>query len=131
MKQHFLVSPTDNADRQLQYYLKSAAQMEAHFADRPEVLENAERIASLCQVELTLGETYLPDFDPPEGQSQSEYLRELAARGLAARLRQARDRGLEPDETVYRERLAVELDTIENMKYPGYFLIVADFIAAA
>ncbi len=114
-----------------EFYLKSAAQMEAHFADVPEALENTARIAEMCNVELELGKTYLPDFEPPEGQSQADYLRELAAKGLVERLEEARGRGEDLDEDVYRQRLETELDTIVQMQFPGYFLIVQDFIQAA
>jgi DNA polymerase-3 subunit alpha len=114
-----------------EFYLKSAAEMEAHFADVPEALENAAKIAEQCNVELTLGETYLPDFTPPAGQSQADYLRELSERGLQERLQEARGRGEDPDEDTYRERLERELGTINEMGFPGYFLIVQDFIKAA
>ncbi|MDY0002367.1 MAG: DNA polymerase III subunit alpha [Polyangia bacterium] len=114
-----------------EYYLKTAAEMEAHFADLPESLENAARIAELCSVELELGKTYLPDFSPPGGLSQEEYVGELARKGLEERLGEARARGEVLDRGVYEARLESELGTIALMGFAGYFLIVQDFIGAA
>ena len=114
-----------------EFYLKTPAEMEAYFKDLPEALENTVRIADMCNVELELGETYLPDFPPPDGASQSDYLRKLSAEGLVERIAEGEARGETIDHEVYRQRLEIELATIEEMGFPGYFLIVWDFIAAA
>ncbi len=111
-------------------YFKTQAEMAALFADLPEALENSVQIARRCSYEFSLGKTRLPDFPTPAGQSVEEYLRALALAGLdshlvaeypdeAARL-EARPR--------YLERLEYEVRTIVQMGFPGYFLIVADFI---
>jgi len=114
-----------------EFYLKTPAEMEAYFKDLPEVLENTVRIADMCNVELKLGETHLPDFPPPDGSSQADYLRNLSAEGLAERIAEGEARGEKIDHAVYRQRLETELATIVQMGFPGYFLIVWDFIAAA
>src|SRR5690625_7216498 len=104
--------------------------MAERFADVPSALENTLTIAQRCNVALNLGEPKLPDFPTPEGMSLGDYLRQLAAEGMAERLQL-----LYPDEQEraahypeYKERLDTECDTIIEMGVPGYFLIVADFI---
>lgn len=112
-----------------QYFLDSQS-MQQRFADIPSALENTLAIAQRCTVSLQLGEPKLPDFPTPEGMSLGDYLRHQAAEGLEQRLQQ-----LFPDETerekqrqLYEQRLELECDTIIEMGFPGYFLIVADFI---
>ncbi len=109
-----------------QQYLKSPAEMRALFADLPEVLDNSVEIAKRCNLELELGKPSLPLFPVPEGLTLEQYFVQEAERGLARRLEQ----GTVPQEkeAVYRERLQRELDVIVQMGFPGYFLIVADFI---
>lgn len=111
-------------------YFKTQAQMSALFADIPEALENTIQIAKRCNLTLTLGENYLPDFPTPEGQDLQTYLAEESLNGLNTRLAL-----LFPDEAVraeqfptYKERLDFECGIIGQMGFPGYFLIVADFI---
>jgi len=111
--------------------LAPAETMAARFADLPEAVVNTARIAALCELELELGQTYLPNFGVPEGFNVATYLAHVAEEGLAERLALARKVGLEPDEAAYRERLAHELATIVQMGFPGYFLIVWDFIREA
>ncbi|HHQ69418.1 MAG TPA: DNA polymerase III subunit alpha [Halothiobacillaceae bacterium] len=105
-------------------YLRSADEMAELFADIPEALENSVAIAERCNVQLQLGENYLPRFPTPNQESESEYLRALSAEGLERRL----ERVDESRHREYRERLELELDVIIKMGFPGYFLIVADFI---
>ncbi len=111
-------------------YLKSAEEMAALFEDIPEALENSVAIAQRCNVELSLGKNYLPDFPIPEGMSIGEYFNQVSEEGLEARLKEL----FETPEKIaekrppYDERLKVELDVINGMGFPGYFLIVADFI---
>ncbi len=114
-----------------EYYIKTPEEMEAAFRHVPEALENAERIAEMCNVELELGKTYLPKFEPPDGSTVEEYLRRQASEGLQRRLEQIRARGREVDVTEYQSRLERELAVIEKMGFPGYFLIVADFVGYA
>ena len=111
-------------------YFKSTEEMVELFADLPDALENSVEIAKRCNVSLTLGKNFLPIFPTPEGVSLDDYLCQEAARGLERRLQQ-----LFPDEAErvarrpeYDARLKIETETIVGMKFPGYFLIVADFI---
>jgi len=112
-------------------YLRSPEEMQEQFSDIPEALENTVEIAKRCNLDLTLGENVLPDFPVPEGLGVDEFLRQEAERGLDERMpalvpvdaadADERRRG-------YRERLERELGVISQMGFPGYFLIVADFI---
>jgi DNA polymerase-3 subunit alpha len=113
-----------------QQYFKTQAEMAELFADLPEALQNSVEIAKRCNISLKLGKNYLPDFPTPNGESLDDFLRSESQRGLEQRMRQ-----LYPDEAVraakmpeYQARLDFEVNTIINMKFPGYFLIVADFI---
>jgi DNA polymerase-3 subunit alpha len=106
-------------------YLKSADEMAELFSDLPEALENTVEIAKRCNLSLRLGENFLPDFPTPEDKNVSVYLREQAQDGLVSRLGEA-DAGIARQD--YDSRLAHELSVIESMGFPGYFLIVADFI---
>jgi len=113
-----------------QQYLKSSAQMREAFADLPVALENTLHLAQRCNLELTLGEYALPAFPVPEGETEAEYLRRKAAEGLDERLER---HGLATSTTRedYDQRLDHELEVINSMGFPGYFLIVADFITWA
>ncbi len=113
-----------------QQYFKTQAEMAALFADLPEALQNSVEIAKRCNLSLQLGKPHLPDFPTPNGESLDDFLRSESERGLQQRMVR-----LFPDEAVraakmqeYTERLAFEIKTIIKMGYPGYFLIVADFI---
>ncbi len=114
-----------------QQYLRSPEEMAELFADLPEALENSVEIAKRCNIEISLGENYLPDFPVPEGMSMAEFFRQQAREGLEKRLDFLFDRNA-PDfaqrRKPYDERLETELDVIIDMGFPGYFLIVADFI---
>jgi DNA polymerase-3 subunit alpha len=110
------------------YYVRSPEEMGLLFKDLPEALENAERIGEVCNVELQLDETYLPSFKVPEGYDAGSYLTELAHRGLEVRLATAARVGQQCDPDEYRARLEHELGVIKKMNFPGYFLIVWDFI---
>ncbi|GHT81919.1 DNA-directed DNA polymerase [Betaproteobacteria bacterium] len=111
-------------------YFKTQAEMCALFADIPEALENAVEIARRCSLTVQLGENYLPLFPTPDGMSLDDYLVHEARTGLEARLAQlypdAEER--ERQRPRYEDRLQFEIDTIIQMGFPGYFLIVADFI---
>ena len=111
-------------------YFKSTDEMTALFADLPQALANSVEIAKRCNLTLELGKSRLPDFPTPEGMSLDDYMRQRSFEGLAERMAH-----LYPDETKraaklpeYTERLEFELGTIIQMGFPGYFLIVADFI---
>lgn len=125
-----LANPRRNHAFEPCQYLLTQAEMQARFADLPSALANSVAIAQQCNLTLELGKNRLPDFPTPNGESLDEYLRIASRRGLEARLAK-----LYPDENVraeqaprYHERLEIELNTIVQMGFPGYFLIVADFI---
>ncbi len=111
-------------------YFKTQAEMAELFADLPEALENSLEIARRCNIEMTLGENFLPDFPIPPGMTIDEYLVDKARNGLEVRLAELYP---DPEEQLrrrpeYDDRLAFECKTIIQMGSPGYFLIVADFI---
>ncbi len=113
-----------------QQYFKSQAEMAELFADVPEALTNSVEIAKRCNLTIELGKSKLPLFPIPDGMGENEYLVKRAEEGLAVRMKE-----LYPDEArraeqypVYAERLKFETATIIQMGFPGYFLIVADFI---
>ena len=114
-----------------QQYLRTPEEMVELFADIPEALENTVEIARRCNIELTLGENFLPDFPIPQGMSEADYFRQVSRSGLETRLEKLLDRAA-PDfaerRKPYDERLEMELEVIIDMGFPGYFLIVADFI---
>ncbi len=114
-----------------QQYLRTPREMAELFADIPEALANSVQIARRCSVILELGKPYLPDYPVPEGMTMDEYFRQLSHQGLDMRLQALFD-STAPDfpakQTEYRERLDFELETIIQMGFPGYFLIVMDFI---
>ena len=109
-------------------YLRSTDEMIELFSEIPEAIENTMAIAKRCNLELTLGKNYLPDFPVPEGFNQDEWLIHQAKEGLGLRLVIEDDEDLHEVQGVYQERLELELDVIIEMGFSGYFLIVADFI---
>ncbi|MBV7434307.1 DNA polymerase III subunit alpha [Cardiobacteriaceae bacterium TAE3-ERU3] len=113
-----------------QNYFTSCADMRETFADAPTLLANSVAIAERCNLELTLGKNVLPDFPIPPGQTIEEYLHEESHRGLELRLEQLFADQAERDAArpIYQKRLDIELGVICDMGFPGYFLIVADFI---
>jgi DNA polymerase-3 subunit alpha len=114
-----------------QQYLRTPEEMQSLFTDIPEALENSVEIARRCNLELELGKNYLPDFPVPDGMSMAAYFKAQAEEGLECRLEQILDPAMEAVEQTrgrYRQRLATEIDVILEMGFPGYFLIVADFI---
>ncbi len=115
-------------------YFKTRAQMQALFADLPSALANSVEIAKRCSITLILGKSCLPDYPVPPvaGQQMSEeaYFRYSALAGLNERLVQLfpKEAERQAKRASYEERLNFELDTIIKMQFPGYFLIVSDFI---
>ncbi|MEY3180026.1 MAG: hypothetical protein RL614_498, partial [Pseudomonadota bacterium] len=112
-----------------QYFL-TQEQMYERFADLPAALANTVEIAKMCNLNLTLGQARLPEFPTPDGMALDQYLMQQAELGLDKNLRRLYPKeeeraALEPR---YRERLRFEVNTIAQMGFPGYFLIVADFI---
>ncbi len=106
-------------------YFRTSAEMTELFADIPEALANTAEIARRCNFRLSLGKPYLPDFPLPAGVTAEEALRQQAQEGLQVRLRRVAPAA---DPKAYTERLELELEVIIKMGFPGYFLIVADFI---
>jgi len=116
-----------------QQYLRTPGEMHALFADLPEALENTVQIAQRCNVEVRLGETFLPDFGVPEGFTTDTWFVQASKHGLEQRLQKLLPSASESPafaaaRAPYDERLQLELDVIIQMGFPGYFLIVADFI---
>jgi DNA polymerase-3 subunit alpha len=111
-------------------YFKSQAEMAELFADLPEALANATEIARRCNLTVELGKSRLPDFPTPNGEPLDEFLATESRAGLEGRLLQLYPDAAERDaqRPVYIERLEFEINVIQKMGFPGYFLIVADFI---
>ena len=107
--------------------LKSPEEMATLFADVPDALDNSVALAQRCNLELRLGTYYLPAFPVPDDETLDSWIRSQSREGLARRLARA---PLAPGRTRddYDARLETELDVIVKMGFPGYFLIVADFI---
>ncbi|MBD1575068.1 DNA polymerase III subunit alpha [Vibrio sp. S11_S32] len=124
-----LVDPRRPKNYSPQQYLRTEDEMCQLFADIPEALQNSVEIAKRCNVTVRLGEYFLPNF-PTEGMSIEDFLVKKSQEGLELRLA-----FLFPDEKVrlekrpaYDERLQIELDVVNQMGFPGYFLIVMEFI---
>ena len=120
--------PKDYTDQQ---YLRSTEEMLALFVDIPEALQNTVEIAKRCNLELALGENFLPDFPVPPGMTLAELMSNTAKKGLDERLALYPAIGSgtpEENRKVYDQRLQDELLMISQMGFPGYFMIVADFI---
>ena len=111
-------------------YFKSPGEMRERFKDFPDALAETVRIAERCNLELEFGQHHFPNFPLPEGETLDTYFERLAREGLKERLAVMRDKGeLTPElEKIYHERLEMEIGVIKTMEFPGYFLIVADFI---
>ena len=117
-------------------YLKSPQEMAELFSDLPEALENSVMIAARCNVDVPLGEIFLPEYPVPDGMSMDGFFRKISHDGLTERLDKLFSgenpiypgRDLAEYEPAYRERLDFELNIILEMGFPGYFLIVMDFI---
>ena len=120
--------PKDYTDQQ---YLRSTEEMLALFADIPEALENTVHIAQRCNLKLILGKNFLPDFPVPAGMTLGELMASESLKGLEERLLHypAIGKGtVEENRQAYLDRLETELKVITEMGFPGYFMIVADFI---
>lgn len=119
-----------------QQYFKTANEMANLFADLPDALTNSGYIAQRCTVNLNLGKNYLPDYPIPEGFDISSYFSHVSKQGLEERLAHLypvamRDENWEQQRKIYDDRLQFEIDVILKMGFPGYFLIVMDFIGWA
>ncbi|MFC3150453.1 DNA polymerase III subunit alpha [Litoribrevibacter euphylliae] len=115
-------------------YLKTPEEMAELFSDIPSALQNTLEIAKRCSLEVKLGTYFLPEYPIPEGKTMDQFFREFSAEGLEERL-EIILRDVDKDSEEYKERrkayfdrLDFELDIILQMGFPGYFLIVMDFI---
>ncbi len=122
-----------------QLYLRSPEEMWEAFSEFPQACENTLKIAEMCDVEIPLGEVYLPQYDVPQiflDEKKPEdpkeaihlYFEHVAWEGLEERLAELDERGEQYDRKIYEERLQEEIGIIRHMDFPGYFLIVWDFI---
>ncbi len=113
-----------------QQYFLTQAQMQERFADLPAALSNSVEIAKMCNLTLTLGQARLPEFPTPDGMALDAYLMQQAELGLKKNLLKLypNDEERKSVEARYIDRLKFEVNTIAQMGFPGYFLIVADFI---
>lgn len=114
-------------------YFKTATQMTELFSDIPAAIENSYHIAKRCNVSLRLGFNDLPDYPIPEGHTIDSFFAHVSEQGLEERLDflypvEKRDQDWSEIRKVYDDRLAYEIGTILDMGFPGYFLIVMDFI---
>ncbi len=111
-------------------FLRSPEQMQELFSDLPDAIANSVAIAQRCNLDLELGTYYLPDYPIPEGLTLEEFFRKEARRGLDERFADLllQNPRLESRRQEYIDRLHFELDVIIQMGFPGYFLIVMDFI---
>jgi DNA polymerase-3 subunit alpha len=118
-----------------QFFLKTAEEMADVFKDYPAALGNTMRVAERCNVRIAEGENFLPDFEVPIGFTVDTYFDHIARQGFAQRLPRLQHLAsaglLRHTIDEYERRLTYELDMIKMMKYPGYFLIVWDFIRHA
>ncbi|HSC67902.1 MAG TPA: DNA polymerase III subunit alpha, partial [Cellvibrio sp.] len=114
-----------------QQYLRSAEEMAELFSDIPEAVANTVEIAKRCTVTIQMGKYFLPEYPVPEGLTEAEFFRKISHEGLEQRLERILDKSAADyaeRRKVYEERLNFELDIINQMGFPGYFLIVMDFI---
>src|SRR6201987_4846202 len=119
-----------------QFYVKSAEEMERLFSHAPQVVQRTMEFAERCQLKLNKVDNPFPEFAVPAGHTIDSYFEEVCRAGFEKRLQTAiqhlKDRGLlRKTEADYRERLEREIDCIKQMKFPGYFMIVWDFIRYA
>ncbi len=114
-----------------QQYLRSAEEMAELFSDIPEAINNTVEIARRCTINIQMGKYFLPEYPVPEGLTEAEFFRKISHEGLDWRLETILDKSAADyaeRRKVYEDRLTFELDIIIQMGFPGYFLIVMDFI---
>jgi DNA polymerase-3 subunit alpha len=113
-----------------EFYFKSPEEMKRRFAHCPDAIATTIEIAERCNLEIEFGNYHFPRFPVPEGETLESMLTKACKEGLKERFATMRTAGtLTPDkEKLYTERLSTEINVINKMGFPGYFLIVADFI---
>jgi len=114
-----------------QLYFKPPREMFTDFRDYPGAVENSLQIAEQCNLELDFQSYHFPHFEAPEGYDESTFFDRRVREGFAQRIELIRKQNPDLDEKPYRERIEYEIETIKRMGFPGYFLIVADFIRYA
>ncbi len=118
-----------------EFYLKTADEMLALFPGEADAIENTVAIAERCDLTIATGDFHLPEFPVPEGFTLDSYFEKVAREGLEVRLAELRRRNAQVlekfSEEIYRRRLEFEIGIVERMGFPGYFLIVWDFIRFA
>ncbi|MFC3194326.1 DNA polymerase III subunit alpha [Marinicella sediminis] len=124
---YVLADPKRPKEYTQQQYVQSTAEMAAEFAQFPQMVENSHLIAQRCSLDFNFKDYYLPDFPIPEGLTIDSYFAQLCKDNLNEFLEK---HGPDPDysEQDYHDRLAHEVKVILDMGFPGYFLIVSDFI---
>ena len=111
-----------------EYYFKSPEEMGKLFGHIPGAIENTIKIAEHCNLDIEFGKLNLPEYPVPQNYTLHSYLEEQARHGLKVRFSNFERRGIKYDREVYENRLELELKVIHKMGFPGYFLIVWDFI---
>ncbi|MCP4719036.1 MAG: DNA polymerase III subunit alpha, partial [Desulfobacteraceae bacterium] len=114
-----------------QLYFKSAQEMTDSLGSFPNAVENTREVVAKCNVEFEKKTYHFPRYAQSEEESEDDLFKELAMAGFEEKLAMIKAKNPGVDEAVYRERIKYEIDIILNMGFPGYFLIVADFIAHA
>ncbi|HIJ77977.1 MAG: DNA polymerase III subunit alpha [Desulfobulbaceae bacterium] len=111
-------------------FFKSPAEMKSAFSHCPEAIAETVKIAERCNLELSFGDNHFPIFPVPENETLDSVFEKAARDGLEERLEELKEKGDHTPELekTYRDRLEMEIDVIIKMGFPGYFLIVADFI---
>jgi DNA polymerase III subunit alpha len=114
-----------------QLYLKSKEEMNDYFKDYPNAIENTVEIAERCNVEFDFHNYHFPNFETPPGETPDSLFEKEALEGFSRVMAKIRKKKPDVDETIYKKRLDYEISVIKSMEFPGYFLIVADFIRYA
>ncbi|MFZ1201882.1 MAG: DNA polymerase III subunit alpha, partial [Desulfobacterales bacterium] len=114
-----------------QLYFKSPLEMDEFFADYPGALENTALIAQRCELDFDFNTYHFPKFEAPEKQGEAEHFEERVRQGFDDVMRQIKHRNSDVNLKDYQDRLEYEIGVIKEMGFPGYFLIVADFIRYA
>jgi DNA polymerase III subunit alpha len=114
-----------------QLYFKSREEMHKYFKSYPGALENTVSIAKRCKVDFDFKTYHFPKFETPSKQTAEEFFEQKAWEGYNQKIKRVKEKNPEIDESQYKERIKSEISTINSMGFPGYFLIVADFILYA
>ncbi|MCD4787668.1 MAG: DNA polymerase III subunit alpha, partial [Desulfobacterales bacterium] len=114
-----------------QLYFKSREDMHNYFKSYPGALENTVSIAKRCNIDFDFKSYHFPKFETPSEQTAEELFEQKAWEGYNQKIKRVKEKNPEIDESQYKERIKSEISTINSMGFPGYFLIVADFILYA